>query len=88
MHDGNDHRWLQENGIEGEAMSKKINKRRCQRLTLNVQSGLIEIIDDLADALGITRKEAALHFLRNDALDWWANVMSARKRTERHDHET
>lgn len=44
-------------------------------LTLDVPEGLMEIIDHLANALGITREEAAMHFLRADAIQWYAQVM-------------
>ena len=44
-------------------------------LTLEVPLGLTEIIDHLATTLGITREEAAMHFLRADAIQWYAQVM-------------
>ena len=45
------------------------------KLTLEIPEGLMRIIDDMAKVMGLTREEAAISFLRNDAGGWYAKVM-------------
>lgn len=49
------------------------------KITLSVQRGLVEIIDDLAGILGLTREEAVLHMLRNEAIHWHAAMRHIRQ---------
>jgi len=45
------------------------------KLTLDVPDGLMLIVNHLAETLGITPEEAAIHFMRSDAMSWYAQVM-------------
>lgn len=46
-------------------------------VTIPMPPGLLRIIDHFSDVMGFSREEAALHFIRNDAGDWYATVMRA-----------
>lgn len=45
-------------------------------VTTNLPPKIVEVIDDFADAMGMTREEAILHMLRCQTIGW-LRVMKA-----------
>lgn len=46
------------------------------KITITVNDAQMRIVDHFATTMGMSRAEAAKHFMLKDAFDWFAKVMN------------